>query len=246
MKKSISLIVGLISIIFFNCNSQKKSMMEIPKIDSSLEVFEKNKFSKTMKVEKVVKKAEDVKGQKKIKDKDFVTVYITSKSDSYVERDSTGKLIKFFSSGLGGNNEISGYDYSQNPIIGIYKEFYENGNIKTKGVYCWFGFKIGKWYNYDVNGNIIKVEDTDKGFSFSTNDIFLFAENRKISLEKKDGGKRTEILKYTDSENKSYWFIQYPDYEKIKYINIQIDGNNGKVVNTKELPFEEFEENNDH
>jgi hypothetical protein len=225
--------LGMLLLISFSysCNAQKKNIIKNPEISSKYEFFDKKLFSSILSNQQ--------------RTTDSTIVYISSNEYSYQEKDSFRNTLQYYSSGAGGDGgdgEISGFDYSVNKIVGIYKEFYASGGIKTKGIYCWFGFKIGLWYYYDTEGNVTTIENCDKGFSFTTDDVFLYCMNNNISLEKIETGPRTTISKYTDSENKSYWYIHYPDTEKPIYINIQIDAITGHVINKTEHPFPRFEE----
>lgn len=42
---------------------------------------------------------------------------------------------------------------------GKFKEWWENGNIKTEGEYL-VGIRVRTWYHYDINGDLIKTEHT--------------------------------------------------------------------------------------
>lgn len=220
MKRLIKIIIILL--VLQGCDVQKNIKMIKPEINNTFEKFEISKLSNKREINKT--KGEDI--------------YITKTDYSYEIRDIEGKNLLYYSKGMEKGSAFSGYDYTLNPLVGVYKEFYPSNNIKTKGVYCWFGFKIGKWYNYSDGGNLISVENFDNGFFYDMDDIFSFCKKNGISLEKKDSGYRTTISKYKSPlDNKNYWFIQYPSYEKQVYINIQIDGVSGNIVNIKEIPF---------
>ena len=47
-------------------------------------------------------------------------------------------------------------------LMEVWKEFYENGQIKTIGVYL-NGLQEGEWKTYDEKGKIIKVENYKEG-----------------------------------------------------------------------------------
>lgn len=101
---------------------------------------------------------------------------------NYEVNDHNHNRVAYYTKSSDGS--YSGYDYSQNPLIGIYREFYPNGNIKTKGLVCWFGFNIGLWYYFNESGNVINTIDYDDGFDFSYEQVFKFCEENKISLQK--------------------------------------------------------------
>jgi|SRR5690554_3985155 len=234
MKYLISLFTVII--IVTACNSQKLNKMNIPKINNEPERFEKSLFTKEQnKVDRTIKKLKKA-------DNEIDTVYVISSFSRIEERDKEGNLLIYYSSGgLGSDGTISGYDYSLNPIIGIYKEFHPNGNIRLKGIYCWFGFKIGEWFYYDEEANLIKSENFDDGYSFTHEMLFKYCEENKISLEKVTSGYRTHISKYQDNNGIYFWYIKYPDIQNGIYSIIKMSGETGKIVERDEeaLPYEE-------
>lgn len=213
--------LGLFIILGYSTNKNRK--IKKPRINNSIEKFDFSGFPNEIRTSKTNKNE---------------PIYINKTDNIFNIRDKDGKTIAYFSKGYQEGSAFSGYDYSENPIIGIYKEFYPNNNIKVKGIYCWFGFKIGKWYNYSDNGGLISTEDFDSGFIYNMDQVFSYCQENGISLEKKESGYKTTISKYKSiSDNKNYWGIRYPNYEKQVYINIQIDGTNGNIVKTVESPF---------
>lgn len=215
----------LVLLIAHGCYSQKNINMKIPQITDSVEKFEISNLTNVI--------------MKKITDSSK-NINVIKRENLYEIRDRNNIIIVSYSKGPHENSFFSGYDYSENPVIGIYKEFYPDNNIKIKGIYCWFGFKIGKWYNYSEDGNLISVVDYDEGFNYSINEIFQYCETNNISLEKKQSGLRTEISKYIAPDQKRYWYIQYPNYEKQCFINIQIDALTGMVILKKEIEFPSY------
>ncbi|PTX62347.1 hypothetical protein C8N46_103447 [Kordia periserrulae] len=240
--------------------------MEIPKTNNKVEKIDLNLFSK--------KQESFLSVNKKYKNID--TVYVNKRSSSYSEHDANRNTLVYYSGNLkkdGTVENISGYDYSINPIFPVYKSFHNNGNIKTKGVVCWFGFDIGVWYHFDENGNVIKTIDYDEGFDFTYQQVFEFCEERGIPLVKKNKGNRTKIWKQVISDDKYYWHIEYPIIEKIKNIDtkalkkeieqgiyikieeneyiknvskhVKLDGKTGEILETKESPLPIFEEDID-
>ncbi|KAF2515036.1 hypothetical protein EYY60_02980 [Flavobacterium zhairuonense] len=231
MKK---LFLLLYPLLFISCISQNKLLkienkkperIRILKINNSVEKFEISDLP------------DEIGANKKNKNE---VIYITKTDNSYSARDKDGKTLLYYSKSAQIGSAFSGYDYSENPLIGLYKEFYPNNSIKTKGVYCWFGFKIGKWYNYDENGDLVSTEDFDNGFKYNVNQVFSYCQKNGISLEKKESGYKTTISKYkSNTDNKNYWIIRYPNYDKQVYINFEMDGINGNVVKKVESPFPE-------
>ena len=213
-------------LLTLNCNAQKKDIMEnlmkMPEFNEKYEFFDKKTFF-------LQKEQNNQRSEYKKKIIGNDTFHCHKYNAQYEEIDQKGRLrMHFFGT--------AGYDYSTNPIIGVYKEFYENGGIKMKGILCCFGFKMGLWYRYDLDGKLIEVENYDEGFDFTAKDIFSYCLNNNISLEKGNeiGGMRTRITRYRDVENRTFWVISYPDNTKGTKVSIQIDGKTGEVISISE------------
>lgn len=150
-----------IVIIVFNNFSSQNNIIAIPTIDNYSESFNQKDYHKLSNL---------IRKQLKVKKE---ILYYT-RENLLVVKNSIGEELINYTKSNDDKSGFSGYDYSENPIIEFFREFYPNNNIKTKGIFCWFGFKIGKWYNYDENGNLIYKDDYDKGFKFTYKDIFEY------------------------------------------------------------------------
>ncbi len=221
MTKNILFILLLVSTCY---NAQKKAV--IPLLDNKPEKFDLHIRSNEL--------------AKKIKTK----VYITDREDSFHVNDKDGKTLISYNRSYDVVNQkfaFSGYDYSQNPLFGVYRQFYPNNILKEKGRYCWFGFKIGDWYHYDEDGKLISVENTDQGFDFTYKMLLNYCKQNKIPLEKREeGGFVTSIFK-TVKENTSLWIIRYfgmSDSDPTRKVDkfIMLDGKTGKTVEKGEHP----------
>ena len=222
-----NLVYATLLLLTLNCNAQKEDIMEnlmkMPEFNEKYEFFDRDAF--------FFGKDQGREHKKKIVNKDTMDCYASS--TIYEEYDKNKKLrVSFYK-----KDRILGYDYSTNPIIGIYKEFYQTGGIKMKGVYCWLGFKMGLWYHYDLDGNLIQIEDYEKGFECTTENIFAYCADNNISLERITDyniidfkTKQTKIRKITDAINKTFWYITYWDFKKSKRFIIQMDAKTGKVI----------------
>lgn len=200
-----------------NCKSQNIKKMLIPVISNESEMLIREEFSNSNKA--------NSKNLKQTSDKS-----ITNKEDLLEVRNGKGEILISFSKS-DKTKSFSGYDYSLNPIIGIYKQFHPNGVIKQKGLFCWFGFKIGVWYEFDSNGSLISSEDFEKSYNFNYEQLFMYCQNHNIPLEKKTSGSRTKIYKFFLKDlDLHVWSIIYPDYDKRVEKVIMLDGNDGKVV----------------
>lgn len=115
--------------------------------------------------------------------------------------------------------------------------FYQNGNIKEKGVTLNNGSSVGIWYYFDESGQLIKEENTDGDYDFTPENIINYCEKHKINLPKgyQDSGYQTKVLKQ-EIDGKKVWFISYQiSGDKIK--EIYLDGKTGEELSRKIVPF---------
>lgn len=213
--------IFLLFLAMNNFNAQKKGT--IPIINDKPEKFDTEIFSKEVK--------------KNRKDK----IYITNRDDVFIVNDQVGNTLIDYSKSYN-LGTFSGNDYSLNPLFGVQRDFYKNNVLKTKGVFCWFGFRMGKWYHYDDQGKLISIEDCDQGFNFNYKMIFDYCKRNNIPLERKESGYRTSIFKSFSSEKNTFlWEIIYYgisdiDYTKKVEKSVLMDGQNGTVINKSERP----------
>lgn len=222
--KILTVIFCIISTISYSQNNDK---MKLPEINKDFEKFNVNVFSK------------DTSGIERVKSKVSMTtdtVFVNVTASRYEERDRKNKLLSYyFRSEEDETAKISGYDYSVNPLIATYKEFFQNGNIHLKGLYCWFGFKIGIWYTFDESGNLINQENTDLGYEFTYEDVFNYCRQNNISLDKEDKF-RTHITKGKSRQGMLSWFISFTVFKKQKIMIYELNGENGELVSIQEQP----------
>lgn len=224
LNRWISLII--LMLLTLNCNAQKDSIMkEIPQqVDADFEVFDKESFF-PKKDSSFVKPLEERKS--KVVNNDTINIKISANRRNYEELDKYNRRIKdirIF------KTNILEFDLSASPFWGIRKEFYPTGEIKEKGIYARFGFKIRLWYYYDEEGNLVETIDHDKEYEFTTEDIFDYCERNGINLLEMnpDGRPTVVILKQTLEENKPIWVITYPTNHLT--ITIVMDGKTGQVI----------------
>lgn len=220
------LIFTLILFIMQNSYAQITDTMKTrkPEIDDSFEVWD---FSLTA-------------GDNTIQDK-----HVRSGPGYYHVLNEKRKIIIRYEKN--GRNGISGYDFSLNPIIGIHKEFYPNGNIRTKGIFCSLGFRIGKWHYFSEDGELIEPVDYDAGYEFTYELVFDFCEKRGISLDCLSGcfntgriknKKETSITKRKNQDDILIWQIEYyiesGTNERgdnfYKYKTFQLDAKDGAII----------------
>ncbi|REC46839.1 toxin-antitoxin system YwqK family antitoxin [Chryseobacterium pennipullorum] len=122
----------------------------------------------------------------------------------------------------------------------ISKSYYPNGNIKSKGAgFNGDGFQIGKWYEFDEKGNLIKEVDYDKPYKFTFEDILMFCEKEGISLTKgpvlQSTGFHTTIIRRVEKE-KPVWVIEWRKKSNVLE-TITLDGTTGKVISRRDSEY---------
>ena len=145
---------------------------------------------------------------------------------------------------VNGNN-VSGYSsskYLQGEYFYIFKDYYNNGNIKEKGIRFHSGpFKKGVWYEFDINGKLVKTIDYDQFYKFTFEDVLLFCEKKNILIEKAilkpSTGLHTSINRWFDESLGKYtWTVSWLITPEIKQI-LTLDGNTGKIIKTEDLEY---------
>ena len=138
----------------------------------------------------------------------------------------------------------SGYNFFQiynNDYIALSKEYYPNGNIKSKGILLnelslSDNYKLGIWYYFNEEGQLIKTIDYDKPFTFTFNDVLAFCRREKIkllkgNLDEYEWGFHTTISRiFSESTGKCKWMILHEKTSIIDLEEIVLDGKTGKVV----------------
>jgi hypothetical protein len=182
--------------------SQQNANFKIPTIDSYAETFDKSVFSK----------GDDGHWEKIVRSGDTISVYHSQNS---YEESKNGLTLKLC--GQSDSGEIFSYEYSENKMFAIYKEFYANGNIKRKGLLYCCQFHFGTWYHFNENAKLVKSENTDLGYKFTFQDVFKYCSDNQIRLDKS-----TLITKNKKPGRKKYWTIVYwvnPETNGISKIN---------------------------
>ena len=115
----------------------------------------------------------------------------------------------------------------------IYKEYYLNGNLKTKG-FKLKDLEIGTWEYYDEKGKKTTV-DKDKQFSsakFTYNQVMLLL-NQLGEINIQTGENRENVDIHLNKQTKQWYAkIRNPSYGGNIYI---IDAKNGKIVKKGEI-----------
>ncbi|MCG7500515.1 hypothetical protein MHM83_01400 [Tenacibaculum sp. Mcav3-52] len=129
--------------------------------------------------------------------------------------------------------------YLNNSYFMVSKKYFENGNIKQKGISFNNGYPIGFIYKFNKKGKLINEINTDEGYDFGWLDIIKYCHKNDIQLEKgypKRGGIKTEIYK-NEEEGKKVWIISYYKPKTDEYMEVTLDGKTGKEVKRRDLEF---------
>jgi hypothetical protein len=195
---------------FTSCIAQKTLKMEQEVI-----IPEINKKFETFDIQDFNKKVDNVSGVRRIK-----------KDEILIEEDYQ-------------NPGFSRITYFFDSNFYLLKLFFENGNIKEKGISFNNGSEFGVWYHYNEKGSLIKEENTDIGYDFGWLDVIKYCHKNDIQLEKgypKRGGIKTEIYK-NEEEGKKVWIISYYKPKTDEYIEVTLDGKTGKEIKRRDLEF---------
>jgi hypothetical protein len=114
----------------------------------------------------------------------------------------------------------------------LIKIYYVNGNIKCKGyIITNGGACVGKWYEFNESGELVREIDYDKIFTFSFDDIQKFCKKKGIELKKGyvQYGFKTYISNCV--EGGCWWKIEYLKKSDLVEI-IRLDGKTGKILST--------------
>ncbi|SEK97067.1 hypothetical protein SAMN04488505_1011240 [Chitinophaga rupis] len=140
---------------------------------------------------------------------------------------------------ISGNN-VNGYtkkETSPDSYFEVNKEYYPDGNIKSKGLkFINGGFNKGTWYFFDEKGTLTKSTNFDAPYKFTLENVMQFLQSEHIPLAKgpakPDQGMVTTIWRNEGAQG-PIWKIQWLK-DKTKMPNtveeIVLDGNTGKVT----------------
>lgn len=165
-------------------------------------------------------------------DKNFET--ITKKIDNSRIDEVTGVNHIVYTSAKIGFGEVR---YNKDSYFSIIKNFYSSKNIQNKGVSFIDGAPIGVWYYFNSSGELIKEDDTDKGYDFTVRDLIMFCKRNNISLPKgfQESGYKTKIIKQEQNGIKT-WVIKHQVAGDL-IEEIILNGKDGRELSKKSIPF---------
>ncbi|CAA0237466.1 conserved hypothetical protein [Tenacibaculum maritimum] len=126
----------------------------------------------------------------------------------------------------------------------IRKSYYENGNLKSTVKDFPNDFLVGLYKEYDEQGNLIKETDYDAPYKFTWEDILKLIKERKLDMDAY-GFEVTRSFgfgKQEDITEEPFWAITYNKSEEDMLLGvIIIDGITGKIIKEfdEDYPLEE-------
>ena len=158
-----------------------------------------------------------------VKNNDTIIRYRYSRT--YFERHTKNNFSKEYSLF---KDHIDDDEYFKDSIFAVHKEFYVNGNIKTKGIRCLLGFYTGLWYEYSHNGKLTKIVNYDKDYLFNTDDVLYYCFKNNISLSISTLP-QTSINKHKTHNGKHVWIVIY-NVGNMSFKTITLDGKTGNIL----------------
>ncbi|MCL2682183.1 MAG: hypothetical protein FWE63_01700 [Bacteroidales bacterium] len=133
-------------------------------------------------------------------------------------------------------SEEKGFNEKQFPpkpaFFFIYKEYYENGNLRLKGK-CMGGgaTKIGEWEFYNKENELVSKMNFDENYGkFGYNELLLFLHQEgQINLET---GKNREKVSFGYEDKK--WWVSFMGAGGLR-TEYELDGETGEVLSKKEF-----------
>ncbi|HEX8577770.1 MAG TPA: hypothetical protein VF677_15895 [Flavobacterium sp.] len=211
----------------------KKFIMNRPKIDTGFEKFNIENFKDKL----IIINNKDYETQEK---------YVTYK----YEKETDSGTIRLY----GGPKGLIGHIYRpKNSIYEVLKNYYGPSLIiKSKRIFTAENainpsIVLGKEYQYDEQGHLVRTIDHDNGYDFSFEQAYEF-----VKTNFKDEKKLKEGLKYmyyfarkTSPKGQNYWQITFHiGHFPASYIEtvLKLDAKTGKILSHKEYLYEIEEE----
>ncbi|CAD0221558.1 hypothetical protein [Chryseobacterium sp. JV274] len=123
---------------------------------------------------------------------------------------------------------------AKNSLFAVHKEYYKNGLLKSKWeTFGEGGFIKGFRYEYDLKGKLLKVEDWDKPYKFTWEQVKKYIEqDLKLNILKDKVGVSNKLE--SPDYNFPTWGIdyigQYKDDPKKGIIRIKLSGLTGELL----------------
>ena len=148
--------------------------------------------------------------------------WIPKKFEITHKKDTSQDIIEYYPSGLlKSAKKYSNYEQSVcGCFYGLadYEEYYENGNLKCKGIYLWEDYKAYDWHYYFDDGHWDKTEKYYSGRDIDKNDVWFIKSTCAYVSNEKYGK-----MKFDYKNNKWITIYEKDIYEKEEYENFPKD-----------------------
>ncbi|MBF6644804.1 hypothetical protein [Chryseobacterium indologenes] len=210
-------------LIIISCHSQEKDKGDSHKEDTSpisLNVPLNSKRMQTQTTEEFT--LQDVTNYKKNK-KEGSSIYEYVRGDGARVTETDSEMILF-----------SRHITPANSLFTVNKEYHPNRKLWTKyETFGESGFIKGNKYEYDEQGKLIKIEDWDKPYKFTWEQVKKYIEqDLKLNIQKD----KVEVNNFLESPDYNFpiWTIsyngQYKDDPKKGIIRIILNGVTGELL----------------
>ena len=218
-KNLISKIILLYLFLIFcnSCNLKEIKIEESKLMNTNIQTqkFDIEKYESNLKTNPLY---EGYQKDERIFVKQFHTI-----KDGYIEETYTKTLVENY--------------YEQYISDDRFETFYKydaKGILLSVSHYFADNVQIGKWKYYE-NGNLIKTEDKDIGYSFDIYKVIKYGKDNKV-----DFNKTGEIIKSSSPKfSKNVWELNwntgtFSEDDRSLFRSVILDGNNGNVLSKSE------------
>jgi hypothetical protein len=225
-------IVLIFILLFTSCNSQTKQQ-------------NKMNSNKELTLEELKKQGYQIKERDTIlmKDGKLDIEYIIKEGSKY----SDGTFWDYDKTLEDGTHihltgdKLSGYRKSiikKAAYLETYYNYYPSGNLEKAGMLYDNYFDKGTWYWYNERGQINRLEEYDKPYKYTWEDVLTFIQQKEIKKEN-----IYKILRWIDEKTKQpYWSLEITlkrDYNNNTILTqyYKLDGNTGTILEEKEQTY---------
>ncbi|MET4140961.1 hypothetical protein [Pedobacter sp. UYP1] len=205
-----------------NTNKNSKNM-QIQNISNDFERLDVNELKA---------KAVKTTGIKVLPDKKTIEIEVYD----YQKENENGDHIRISGDNYG---DFRSEQRIKNAYFNQIKTYYQNGNIKSKGLEfnVFYGsFKKGIWYGFSPEGKLTSNIDYDIPFKFTFEQLVEFLKKENIPLKKgpiaQNPGYLTSVKRNAENGKEPFWQVSWlKASDKIE--DIAINGLNGKVISRR-------------
>lgn len=140
-------------------------------------------------------------------------------------------------------DKLSGYSKKitrEDEDFGTLYTYHPSGMLKTTGMYYKDYFAKGTWYWYNQRGLINRLEEYDKQYRFTWEDVLTFMQEKQIKKENVMYIRRG--VEQDKNQKKPYWYVtkitgRDSNNKPTTAIGYELDGNTGKILKEESLDF---------